>query len=464
MAGVLASATLAAALAVAAVLKASRPREALVGLEALGVPRGAPPRVVLAGAAGLEGLLALGVATGLALAAYAAAASMALFSALLALALVRGRGGEPCPCFGSRGAIGGRALVRNALLGIGFAALPPLAYPLSRTGSAVAVGFALAAAAAAWLLARRADAAPPRRVPAAGALEVLDEGPELGSRVQLVERFASGSNLLVAVFGSAGCAVCASLGRAIEQLAGHPEVSVLELDEQRDADVWSALAIPGSPYALALSPEGVVLAKGTFNTARQLESVLATAERRSGEGGAERRTSRRSFLATAGRLVATLAAGALVAGREAQDAGAYHFCGHTYTTGSCPHPTGLPRTDARGYPLRASDGQPVDDLGRPVDANGRAVDAEGRLLRDPAGRPLPPAPRTPVCRAAGTRYGIATRIDGSWYRCCGGRVRRLTDCCSYSRTRINGDAALGGYCRGGRRVFCVQYYDTSVAC
>ena len=28
----------------------------------------------------------------------------------------------------------------------------------------------------------------------------------------------------------------------------------------------------------------------------------------------------------------------------------------------------------------------------------------------------------------------------------------------------NGDAALTGYCYGGRNVFCVQYYETNVPC
>ena len=53
-------------------------------------------------------------------------------------------------------------------------------------------------------------------------------------------------------------------------------------------------------------------------------------------------------------------------------------------------------------------------------------------------------------------------MDGAWYRCCGGKVRKLTDCCSYSSRRINGDAALTGYCYRGRKVFCVMYYDTQV--
>jgi hypothetical protein len=43
-------------------------------------------------------------------------------------------------------------------------------------------------------------------------------------------------------------------------------------------------------------------------------------------------------------------------------------------------------------------------------------------------------------------------------------VRRLVDCCSRHSTRINGDAALTGYCFAGRKVFCVLYYDTQVPC
>jgi hypothetical protein len=177
------------------------------------------------------------------------------------------------------------------------------------------------------------------------------------------------------------------------------------------------------------------------------------------------RASRRGFLARAGSfLLATAAGGAVAAAFRPDEAEAFHFCGHTYTTGSCPHPTGLPRVDARGFPLRARDGKPVDDLGRLVDGAGHLVDESGNVLRDPDGNPLPSAPRTRVCAAAGERYGFRGFIDGAWYRCCGGHVRKLIDCCAYRRTRINGDAALTGYCYGGRRVFCVTYYDTSIPC
>jgi len=176
-------------------------------------------------------------------------------------------------------------------------------------------------------------------------------------------------------------------------------------------------------------------------------------------------TSRRGFLARAGAWLVATAAGTAALAAGAEDADAYHFCGHTYTTASCPHPTGIPRVDPRGYPLRASDGKPVDDLGRVVDHEGFPIDAHGRRLRDPDGRPLPRAPRSRICLdTIPRRYHIQTHRDGSWYRCCGGKVRRLMDCCSTHRTRINGDAALAGYCAPGRYVFCVHYYQTSVPC
>ena len=176
-------------------------------------------------------------------------------------------------------------------------------------------------------------------------------------------------------------------------------------------------------------------------------------------------TSRRGFLAKVSRVLFLATSGSVVAAAvKPGESDAYHFCGHTYTTGSCPHPTGMPRIDARGRPLRARDGAPIDNLGRPIDDEGRPLDESGRLLRDLDGRPLPPAPRTPVCDEVSRRYRFNTSVDGSWYRCCGGRVRRLMDCCSYSSRRINGDQALTGYCYEGRKVFCVMYYQTKVPC
>ena len=181
-----------------------------------------------------------------------------------------------------------------------------------------------------------------------------------------------------------------------------------------------------------------------------------------------RRSSRRGFLERLGGAVIALAGGeALTAAVLPGTADAYtytNFCGHTYTTGNCPAPTGLPRIDRNGYPLRAADGVPVDDLGRPVNAAGQPIDANGQVLTDADGVPLAPAPRTKVCETTGHDYGIELRLDGSWYRCCGGTVRRIRDCCGVTDVRVNGDAALPGYCYPGRHVFCVTYYETSMPC
>jgi hypothetical protein len=179
-----------------------------------------------------------------------------------------------------------------------------------------------------------------------------------------------------------------------------------------------------------------------------------------------RGSSRRGFLERAGVAIIALAgAGAVARSVLPDESEAYtNFCGHTFTTGNCPHPTGLPRVDRHDYPLGASDGQPVDDLGRPINAEGYPVDDRGRVLRDPEGEPLAPAPRSKVCPATGAAHGLELRNDGSWYRCCGGRVRRLMDCCGRTDVRINGDQALVGYCYPGRKVFCVQYYETMMPC
>ena len=176
-------------------------------------------------------------------------------------------------------------------------------------------------------------------------------------------------------------------------------------------------------------------------------------------------TSRRGFIARLGGAMMAATAGSVV-GRaiEPGEADAYHFCGHIFTTGSCPHPTGTPRIDSEGFPLHAADGEPVDNLGRRVNKGGSPVDKKGKVMRDPDGRPLPPAPRTRVCDETGKKYDFRTWVDGGWYRCCGGQVRKLVDCCAYSNRRINGDAALTGYCFSGRKVFCVMYFQTKVPC
>ena len=53
------------------------------------------------------------------------------------------------------------------------------------------------------------------------------------------------------------------------------------------------------------------------------------------------------------------------------------------------------------------------------------------MLVDADGTPLLKATRTRVCDIAAAEYDFKPHIDGAWYRCCGGRVRKLVDCCGY---------------------------------
>ena len=179
-------------------------------------------------------------------------------------------------------------------------------------------------------------------------------------------------------------------------------------------------------------------------------------------------TTRLSFLGRLGAATLAIAGGSAVAAAVKPDeADAFHFCGHLWTTGSCPSPyPPLSRIDRKGFPLHPQSGRPIDNLGRFVDSAGHAVDGSGDRLRGPDGEVLPPSPRTRVCEdwTAEAKGLHDLRIQGSWFRCCGGQVRKLTDCCSFSRRRINGDASLTGYCWGGRRVYCVMYYDTGLPC
>ena len=178
------------------------------------------------------------------------------------------------------------------------------------------------------------------------------------------------------------------------------------------------------------------------------------------------RLTRRSFLGRMGGAVLAVTGGAAVAAAvRPETSEAFHFCGHIWTTGSCPNPLGMPRIDRHGYPLRPSDGRPVDNLGRLVNSSGYPIAASGRRLRGPDGKLLPAAPRTRLCEEwVRERYGHHSRAQGSWYRCCNGQIRKLVDCCSRSRLRINGDASLVGYCWNGNRVFCVMYYDSGLPC
>ncbi|HEX8208442.1 MAG TPA: thioredoxin family protein [Solirubrobacteraceae bacterium] len=295
---------LAAVLLGAAAAKLRRPaesREALAALLARGgsprgaagegaVGRGAPSRFPFVVVVAVEAALAVAVAAGLDAAALAAAALMAAGALLLARALRAGRAGAPCGCFGARSRISRAAVARAGLLAAAFAALPFVARtdPSTETWLAIGLAFALAGVAAlgvAVLALAREVGMLRLAVGPQGALEIPEEGPPLGADSGLAAHLdpRPGAPLALAVFSSDGCGMCRRLAPGIAALGHHPHVSLLEFDDVRDAEVWQRLGIPGSPYAVALEGGGRVLAKGTFNSIAQLESVLASAERRAME-------------------------------------------------------------------------------------------------------------------------------------------------------------------------------------
>lgn len=267
--------------------KLATPGTSRAALSTFGFTGSRTQGVVWAALIATELLLAVGVVAGSDAAAVLAAGLMALFAATMAGAMLRGHAGAPCACFGAHSTVSGAAIARNLLLAAGFAGLPFLPEEELSTDEWLGIGLALAllacgALALAMLALGREVGMLRLRLGPTGALEVSGEGPALGARVDLVDRFHPGPEVefALAVFTSRACRVCDALEPALVSLARDPLLELHRFDEHEDAEVWEELRIPGSPFALALDLDGHVLAKGTFNNLAQLESVLAAAERR----------------------------------------------------------------------------------------------------------------------------------------------------------------------------------------
>jgi hypothetical protein len=274
-------------LAGASVAKLASPATSRAALSTFGVGDPRAQWLVWAALIAAELTLAGGVIAGADVAAFLAAGLMLLFAATMATALMRGRAGAPCACFGARSTVGMGAIARNLGLAAAFAALPFLPASELSTDEWLGLGLAVALLACAGLavavlaLAREVGMLRLRLGPST-ALEIDAEGPPLGSPTELAGRLPIGdeTELALAVFTSEGCHVCHALAPSIESLAGDPLLAVSTFEERADAEIWERHAIPGSPFALALDLDGTVLAKGTFNNLAQLESVLAAGERR----------------------------------------------------------------------------------------------------------------------------------------------------------------------------------------
>jgi len=117
---------LAAVLAWSAASKLADARRSTAAMATFGFTTPASRRLAWAIAVVAETVLALGVAGGSERASYLAAALMALFAATLGSALMQGRAGAPCACFGGGSKVSAAAIVRNLVLAVAFAVLPSL--------------------------------------------------------------------------------------------------------------------------------------------------------------------------------------------------------------------------------------------------------------------------------------------------------------------------------------------------
>lgn len=143
-----------------------------------------------------------------------------------------------------------------------------------------------------------------------GALEMDDEGPELGSEAPAIpthdmagEPVVIGTSDQLLMFVSPGCHVCEqvlpSVGAVAEGGRLAPYV-ITDVDEEETTLVFrhkrvgapvvpgiavaQAYAVPGTPYVVVVDASGRVAAKGTVNNLEQIEGLIDSARRRSSEG------------------------------------------------------------------------------------------------------------------------------------------------------------------------------------
>lgn len=140
-----------------------------------------------------------------------------------------------------------------------------------------------------------------------GALEIDTEGPPLGAQIPQVRGVDLGGatavlggpgSMRMILFASPSCTLCGDVLYALPSLS-RADVDGLVVgdtppDRMRDwralgipvissPEAFTAYGVPGTPFAVVLDEIGRVLAKGTPNDPEQLEGLLLTARKRSGE-------------------------------------------------------------------------------------------------------------------------------------------------------------------------------------
>lgn len=136
---------LASVLAWAAAAKLARPASSRAAMATFGFPTAGSQWIAWSFVVGAEATLAVGVAIGSDAAAYAAAALMLMLAATLGSALLQGKAGAPCACFGPGSTVSLPAIGRNLALAGGFAALPALPGGTLSTDEWLALGLGVTA-------------------------------------------------------------------------------------------------------------------------------------------------------------------------------------------------------------------------------------------------------------------------------------------------------------------------------
>jgi thiol-disulfide isomerase/thioredoxin len=255
-------------------------------LAAYGVPfslRRPSAVALVAGEAVLGVLLVAGIAV--LPAAYAALALGVFFTTALTRLRVRGVRRLRCGCFGASerpiGVVLVRALAFTTFAGlVALAAELELAAPSEETMLLIALAVLAVAVGLLGVLVlalyRQVGVLSLRIAPRA-ALELAEEGPEVGEPAPTLAELVRRGPELVAFF-SENCRLCRELAPAVRALA-REGLRVHVVSESDDPDTFAAWLVPGTPFVVHVI-DGAVVAKGSINTLEQLDHVLAVGRAR----------------------------------------------------------------------------------------------------------------------------------------------------------------------------------------
>jgi hypothetical protein len=261
----------------AALAKLLRRRDVPDWLRAYGLPARltAPAAYTLIAAEAAVGALLLADVPA---AAYAAVGLGVFFVIALGYTRLRGVRRLRCGCFGS-GEGRTTLLLLRALAFTGLAGLVAWGGGASLPGRdtlvLVALGLLSAAVLALGLLVlalyRQVGVLTLRLGPRV-ALELAEEGPEVGEPAPALERLARCGQELV-MFASANCRLCRQLAPGVSALA-REGLAVRMVEEELEGDAFERWNVPGTPFAVHVV-DGRVAAKGTVNTLEELDGLLS---------------------------------------------------------------------------------------------------------------------------------------------------------------------------------------------